>query len=139
MCPTANQATIEQRATLTNLVAQLFDRGVRCDDAELISPYGPIGHSRLSIWLYEQAGQLASRKISRMGWKAVIGHNSWIDDTYFLRELFITTRGEIVESYEVKGVSPTWDLRIVGPHMSLSSEDVDALISLAKRKLTVRS
>ena len=102
------------------------------EPVEPITTRAPIGATSVLMWLYERSSEIIGRDVDRAAWMTKVGHNSWIDDTYAPRELGITTNGEIVESYTVQtGTGPIVYLRIVGPSMPLSDEDLNALTALA--------
>lgn len=127
----------KQRATLTAKINQMVEyywRVFRAVDepVELIQTRSPIGSSSVSMWLYEHSSEIIGREVQRTAWMTKVAHNSWIDDSYGLRELGITTKGEIVESYTVKtGTAPIICLRVVGSNGQLSDDDMNALTALA--------
>ncbi len=127
----------QQRSALVSKIRQMgvYYWSVFCavdEPVELIKTRAPIGAVGILTWLYERSSEIIGRDVSRVAWMTKIAHNSWIDDHYGFRELGITTEGEIVESYMVKtGTGPIMHLRIVGPNMPLSDEDLNALTALA--------
>ncbi|MGB4767782.1 MAG: hypothetical protein WBP22_00835 [Candidatus Saccharimonas sp.] len=107
------------------------------EPVELIQTRGPIGSSRIAMWLYQHSSEIIGRDVHRTAWTTKVAHNSWIDDHYGFRELAITTEGELVESYTVPaGTGPIVRLRIVGPNMLLSEDDLSALTALADNVIT---
>ncbi|MGB4762760.1 MAG: hypothetical protein WBP12_05400 [Candidatus Saccharimonas sp.] len=78
-----------------------------------------------------------SRRLRTNAWLTETANNSWIDDIYAPRGLGISTNGEIIETHRVlSGLSSYWDWRVVGPHMRLTEEEIEALTALADKIAT---